>query len=608
MNHSTSPLVSLAIPIFNGSEFMRFAIDSALAQTYPNVEIIVVNDGSSDEGETENIAQSYGDRISYYFKQNGGVGSALNLALEKSSGEYFCWLSHDDLYLPEKVARQVEFLQALSTRHAVVFCRHSVINESGDLLHALPPPPSFNPDSAAYQFLLNQWLHCCSILAPRSMYLEMGGFREDLPTTQDYDLLMKIGLRYPFFELPEIHLLARSHPNQGSISKAHLDEVERFYVEHIPMLSSEYMCRCFSAYEILDAWVELIVQLRARNVSQGVIAAFGQLLKLEFLRANPCLLFDNTRLVNSSQPFQKLSAQVEQSRAEAALLQAQVEQSRAEAALLQAQVEQSRAEAALLQAQVEQSQAEAALLQAQVKQLSLELTKSWRNKMKLSKSILKRIISRAVNFGRLNSTSATNEIFDGIYKTNYWRGESRSGEGSDLIQTQQIREVFPELLKSLQAKSMLDIPCGDFFWMQHVDLPVTYIGADIVQEVVNINNKKYADTHHKFMNLDVCTDELPEVDLIFARDLLVHLSYNDIQRALQNMKNSGAIWLLTTTFTGRDSNTDIKTGDWRTLNLQAAPFNLPEPVRIINENCTQFNGDYNDKSLGLWKLQDIKIQ
>jgi len=227
--------------------------------------------------------------------------------------------------------------------------------------------------------------------------------------------------------------------------------------------------------------------------------------------------------------------------------------------------------------------------------------------MKLLMSLVTRIFNKAANVGRVNLKSATHEIFDGIYKTNYWRGESRSGEGSDLIQTQQIREVLPSLLKNLGAKSMLDIPCGDYYWMQHVELPVAYTGADIVQEVVNINNEKYSDSHHKFLHLDVCSNKLPQVDLIFARDLLVHLSYDDIRRALQNMKESGSTWLLTTTFTVRDSNIDIKTGDWRTLNLQLKPFNFPEPVKIINEGCTQFSGDYNDKNLGLWKLQDLEL-
>ena len=303
MNHKKLPLVSLAIPIFNGSEFMRFAIDSALAQTYTHVEVIVINDGSNDGGETEKIALSYGDQVRYYSKSNGGVGSALNLALKKSFGEYFCWLSHDDQYLPEKVAKQVDFLQSLPTSDAVVFCRHSVISANGELLHELPPPPLFNPDTAAYQLLLNQWLHCCAILAPRSMYLEMGGFREDLPTTQDYDLLMKIGLRYPFFEIPEILLLARSHPNQGSLTVAHRYEVERFFVEHIPMLSSEYMCRCFSPHEIVGAWEALGVQMRERSMTRGVIAVFRRMFECKIIRSNPDLLLDTIRRINNNQQY-----------------------------------------------------------------------------------------------------------------------------------------------------------------------------------------------------------------------------------------------------------------------------------------------------------------
>jgi glycosyltransferase involved in cell wall biosynthesis len=578
MNLRTSPLVSLAIPVFNGAQFMRFAIDSALAQTYPHVEIIVVNDGSNDGGETEKIALSYGGRVKYYYKSNGGVGSALNLALSKSSGEYFCWLSHDDQYLPDKVLKEVHLLQSLPTSGAVVYCRHGVINANGELLHELPPPPVFKPDTSAYQLLLNQWLHCCTVLAPRTMYLEMGGFREDLPTTQDYDLLMKMGLRYPFFEVPEVLLFARSHPKQGSLTEAHRHEVERFFYEHIPMLSLEYMCQCFSPSEIFDAWVALGVRMREKGFAQGVMAVFRQLIECEIIRSNPTLLLD---------AISRITLQ------------------------WQAEATQWQAEATQWQAEATQWQAEATQWQAEATQLSIELGKcrsSWRHKlMDFLTTFVKRIFNRFKAFDCLYLKSRSDEVFSSIYKTNYWRGESRSGEGSDLIQTQQIREIFPSLLKSLGAKSMLDIPCGDYYWMQHVDLPVAYTGADIVQEVVNINNRKYSDSQHKFLHLDVCNDKLPQVDLIFARDLLVHLSYNDIRRAIKNMKESGATWLLTTTFTGRDSNIDIKTGDWRTLNLQLAPFNFPEPEKIINEGCTQFNGDYSDKSLGLWKIQDLEF-
>ncbi len=103
-------------------------------------------------------------------------------------------------------------------------------------------------------------------------------------------------------------------------------------------------------------------------------------------------------------------------------------------------------------------------------------------------------------------------------------------------------------------------------------------------------------------------DELPEVDLIFCRDCLVHFSHSDIFKALTNIRRSGAIYLLTTTFSGRKENHDINTGEWRVLNFEAAPFHFPPPLRLLVENCTQQNskGAYKDKSLGLWKISDFE--
>ena len=97
MAYEYDPKVSIIIPVYNGANYVSEAIDSALAQTYKNIEIIVVNDGSSDDGATEKIAKSYGDRIRYFAKENGGVSSALNFGIRQMTGEWFSWLSHDDL-------------------------------------------------------------------------------------------------------------------------------------------------------------------------------------------------------------------------------------------------------------------------------------------------------------------------------------------------------------------------------------------------------------------------------------------------------------------------------------------------------------------------------
>lgn len=129
--NSQQPLVSIVIPVYNGSNYLKYAIDSALAQTYNNIEIIVVNDGSTDNGETEKLALSYGDSICYYAKENGGVSSAINFGIRQMKGEYFSWLSHDDQYSETKIERQLEVL-----RHGgdIAVCSERQINKDGQYL------------------------------------------------------------------------------------------------------------------------------------------------------------------------------------------------------------------------------------------------------------------------------------------------------------------------------------------------------------------------------------------------------------------------------------------------------------------------------------------
>ena len=115
----TSPLVSIIIPIYNGSNYCEQAICSALNQTYKNIEVIVINDGSNDDGLTRNICQKYSNKIFYYEKENGGVSSALNLGISKMKGEYFCWLSHDDTYTNNKIETQINYM--LSRKYLVSY-------------------------------------------------------------------------------------------------------------------------------------------------------------------------------------------------------------------------------------------------------------------------------------------------------------------------------------------------------------------------------------------------------------------------------------------------------------------------------------------------------
>jgi hypothetical protein len=150
---------------------------------------------------------------------------------------------------------------------------------------------------------------------------------------------------------------------------------------------------------------------------------------------------------------------------------------------------------------------------------------------------------------------------------------------------------------------MLDIPCGDFVWMRYVDLSsVSYTGADVIEKLILSLQRLHGSAQKNFTTLDIVTSELPEVDLIFCRDCLVHFSNRLVKRAVNNIKRSRSRYMLTTTFTEQPTNAGIVTGNWRPLNLCAPPFNFPPPIRIVNEG---YSAPHEDKSLGLWYIQDL---
>jgi 2-polyprenyl-3-methyl-5-hydroxy-6-metoxy-1,4-benzoquinol methylase len=200
------------------------------------------------------------------------------------------------------------------------------------------------------------------------------------------------------------------------------------------------------------------------------------------------------------------------------------------------------------------------------------------------------------------------QTFTDIYDTRAWHSqESISGIGSEMSQTKQIINELPFLFKKYDIQSVLDIPCGDFNWMQHVDRSsINYIGADIVEPLIESNKIKYPDVH--FQHLDLTKSELPQVDLIIARDVFVHMTYNTIVLALENIIKSNCKYVLTTSFTGINSNRDLShDGDWRPLNLLIAPFRF-KPIYLINEDCTEGeNNQHNDKCLVLFEVSRLYI-
>ncbi|MBP1965200.1 glycosyltransferase family 2 protein [Paenibacillus aceris] len=243
-----SPKVSIVIPVYNGSNFLKEAIDSALAQTYSNIEIIVVNDGSTDNGSTDTIARSYGDRIRYFSKSNGGVSTALNLGIEKMTGDYFSWLSHDDVYKPEKVAKQVEFLQSLEggdSMKTIVYSGYELINDKSRTIDIV----DFSKLYEIYQLstplfpIFRGLANGCTMLIPKSHFDRVGLFDDQLKTTQDYELWFRMFRGGSVKFSPGTYLKSRVHPNQtGRTNKEHIVECEKLWIAMLNEVSDEEMC------------------------------------------------------------------------------------------------------------------------------------------------------------------------------------------------------------------------------------------------------------------------------------------------------------------------------------------------------------------------------
>ena len=198
------------------------------------------------------------------------------------------------------------------------------------------------------------------------------------------------------------------------------------------------------------------------------------------------------------------------------------------------------------------------------------------------------------------------DTFRLIYETNHWGAAQKSGAGAALEQTQTLLDGLAALIRELRVSTILDVPCGDLAWIRHLNVAgLSYVGGDIVPEVIATNRAQFAGSR-TFRVLDLTRDELPAADLLLCRDCLVHLSYADARAALANVSRSAITYFLSTTFPDCAENEEIVTGDWRTINLELAPFSLPTPMRLICEKCSEGDGRFSDKSLGLWRVDQLR--
>jgi SAM-dependent methyltransferase len=226
-------------------------------------------------------------------------------------------------------------------------------------------------------------------------------------------------------------------------------------------------------------------------------------------------------------------------------------------------------------------------------------------------SKLKTFARSAERFARrvLTPRAYMRSTFAPFYTDNRWGDdESVSGPGSSVERTAKLRRELPGLLQAIGARTLLDAPCGDFNWMKDAHLDVErYIGADVIPDLIARNQELYANDKTQFVLLDVTRDKLPRVDVILCRDCLIHFSYRHIVAAVRNFKRSGSTYLLTNSYPAWLQNENIRTGDFRPLNLTLPPFNFPPPLRQIHEKLPEEEARFFGKILGLWKLSDLSV-
>jgi glycosyltransferase involved in cell wall biosynthesis len=217
---TTNPKISIVIPVYNGSNYLREAIESALAQSYQNIEVIVVNDGSDDGGKTESVALSFGNKIRYFFKENGGVASALNFGIRQMTGEWFAWLSHDDLFSKNRCEEDINVFKN-NPDARIIFCKIATINENGKLMKEIMYP--LNKITSPRDVLLLGGVHMCAMTIHESCFSVIGVFDEKNRTTQDVQMSLLLSSRFPFYLNNKSKTCIRDHREQGthSLSKQH---------------------------------------------------------------------------------------------------------------------------------------------------------------------------------------------------------------------------------------------------------------------------------------------------------------------------------------------------------------------------------------------------
>lgn len=206
-----TPKVSVVIPLYNGARYITKTVDSVLAQTFKDYEIVIADDGSTD-GSSEILHGLYGNNIKYFKQDNSGISSARNMAIRESRGEFIALLDHDDMWFPDKLAKQMELFNKIPGL-GLVYSNSFIIDgygaRQGTLFDIEPPHSGY----VFYDLLRANFIPVMTALIRKSVINETGLFNEQFRIVEDWDFFLRIAKIYEVGYIDEPLAEYRVHPS-----------------------------------------------------------------------------------------------------------------------------------------------------------------------------------------------------------------------------------------------------------------------------------------------------------------------------------------------------------------------------------------------------------
>jgi teichuronic acid biosynthesis glycosyltransferase TuaG len=224
------PLVSVVIPVYNQERYIKEAVDSVLQQTYPQVELVVVDDGSTDQ--TPEILKTYGSRLRYLRQANAGAATALNRGIEAASGELVGWLSSDDVYESTKVQRQVELFEA-RPEISLTYTDFNVIDGDGRVVRTVRSPYYSDRKEFIRRLILGNFVNGSSVIAKKKALIDTGLFDPVMTYHADANMWLRLLKHHQFGHVGEVLLNYRWHAGNASNNVAAMRRHRYVYFDKI---------------------------------------------------------------------------------------------------------------------------------------------------------------------------------------------------------------------------------------------------------------------------------------------------------------------------------------------------------------------------------------